>query len=106
MRDAQTLEFPQLFEPYRSFSSNDNEQSDAARPISLGNVTVEAPDMADRERARMGREFCKFKTGFEESQKADSARADSPGILTFFSWCSMPIEMFIIWNEHGIVECN
>ena len=33
----------------------------------------------------MGREFCKFKTGFEESQKAYSARADSPGILTFFS---------------------
>ena len=29
--------------------------------------------------------FCKFKTGFTESQKADSARADSPGILTFFS---------------------
>ena len=33
----------------------------------------------------MGREFCKFKTGLTESQKADSARADSPGILTFFS---------------------
>ena len=33
----------------------------------------------------MGREFCKFKTGFTESHKADSARADSPGILTFFS---------------------
>ena len=33
----------------------------------------------------MGREFCKFQTGFTESQKADSARADSPGILTFFS---------------------
>ena len=33
----------------------------------------------------MGREFGKFKTGFTESQKADSARADSPGILTFFS---------------------
>ena len=33
----------------------------------------------------MGHEFCKFKTGFTESQKADSARADGPGILTFFS---------------------
>ena len=39
----------------------------------------------------MGREIYWFKTGFTESQRADSARADSPGILTFFSWCSMPI---------------
>ena len=28
----------------------------------------------------MGREFCKFTTGFEESKKADSGRADNPGI--------------------------
>ena len=34
---------------------------------------------------RMGCEFYKFKTGFTESQKVDSARADSPGILTLFS---------------------
>ena len=33
----------------------------------------------------MGLEFCKLKTGFTESQKANSARADGPGILTFFS---------------------
>ena len=39
----------------------------------------------------MGREFCKFKTGFKKVKQADSARADSPGILTFFSWRSMPI---------------
>ena len=33
----------------------------------------------------MEREFCKLKTGFKKVKQADSARADSPGILTFFS---------------------
>ena len=33
----------------------------------------------------MGREFCKIKTGFKKVKKADSARAESPGILNFFS---------------------
>ena len=32
----------------------------------------------------MGREIYLFKTGFTKSQRADSARADGPGILTFF----------------------
>ena len=39
----------------------------------------------------MGCDFCKFKTGFKKVKQADSARAVGPGILTFFSWRSMPI---------------
>ena len=33
----------------------------------------------------MGRKFCKFKTGFKKVKRADNARADSLGNLTFFS---------------------
>ena len=43
---------------------------------------IEAPDIA---LPAMGREIYYFKTGFTKSQRADSARADGPGILTFFS---------------------
>ena len=39
----------------------------------------------------MGREFCKFKTGLKKVKQFYSARADNPGIMTFFSWRSMPI---------------
>ena len=44
----------------------------------------------------MGREFCKLKTGSKKVTEADSARADSPRILTFLSWRSMPVEM--VWR--------
>ena len=50
----------------------------------------------------MGREFCKFKTWLKKVKQADSARADSPGILTCFTWRSMLINK--IETKHALIR--